>query len=412
MMEKRNGLKVEISRGLKPGPAPQSASTATENVYIRVRQSLVVSDPTIANPTTVNPPPSIPQSSGHLYLIKGSIDDIRRFAGATVDWIIKVAHLICDPSGAGQVYTHRTGTPLYWYDRDRDASGWVQVNLGDPLVPGIYEFVTTGGPITLSKISERQSRSETSVGSDEFSSASFHRDLELRDGKACVVNGADRALIPSHLVPKRIGTDGAKDVVTRFVGAGAALDIHRFHPDIGVLLFCPLEYLVDNYMLGFYHVAGQIYTLHNFDPDDPDVPFTGTTFTDVTDLPPLHMYSVTLSVHDARYRLPPKGVFDWHYLQCVLRRFATDQYKNLPNNSFFVYPFEKLSENGFEDNANDDDDDEPPYYSYCVHRVMAEHWEKRREQEQFKEIEKWSSEITSPGVERGCLASVRNCLIC
>jgi hypothetical protein len=244
---KGSKTKAQVSLTGKGAPASHSATTGSQTVYIRVRQSALQ----VPNSNTVNPPPSIPQPSGHLYLIQGSIDDIRRYAGATVDWIINVAHLICDPFGAGQVYTHRTGTPTYWYDRDRD-DGWLQVNLGDPLVPGIYEFVTTG-PITLSKISKRQSHSVTSAGS-ESSSTTFSRHLELRDG-GCVVTRAATSLIASHLIPKRLGTDGAKEVVTRFVAANAALDVHRFHPDIGVLLFSALDSLVDQYKLGFYHVG-------------------------------------------------------------------------------------------------------------------------------------------------------------
>jgi hypothetical protein len=95
------------------GMATQSATMGSQTLYIRVHQSLV-----FPNPTFVNLPPSIPQLSGHLYLIQGSIDDIGQYTSATVDWIIKVAHFICDPSGIGEVYTHRMGTPLYWYDRD------------------------------------------------------------------------------------------------------------------------------------------------------------------------------------------------------------------------------------------------------------------------------------------------------
>ena len=60
------------------------------------------------------------------------------------------------------------------------------------------------------------------------------------------------SLIASHLVPKRLGTNGAKEVVTRFMGAEAARDIHRFHPCFGILLTSTLNNLVDRYKLGFY----------------------------------------------------------------------------------------------------------------------------------------------------------------
>jgi len=410
--KKVSKTKAQVSFTGKGAPASQSATTGSQTVYIRVRRSLVFPNPTTPNPTIVNPPPSIPQLSGHLYLIQGSIDDIRRYAGATVDWIIKVAHFICDPSGVGKVYTHRTGTPLYWYDRDRDAD-WLQVNLGDPLAPGIYEFVMTG-PIELSKISEIQSRSVTSVGS-ESSSTTFRRHLELRDG-GCVVTRAATSLIASHLIPKRMGTDGAKDVVTRFEGVIAALNVHRFHPETGVLLFSALDSLVHHYKLGFYHVVvsnpwesgilspntatlqGQTYTLHNFDTDDPNLPYTGVRFPGLPDPPSLRMRPVTLSVHDGSDHLPPKGVFDWHYLQCVVKRFGTDQYKTVPNIAFFVCPFKTAdddSEDEFEDN---DDNNEPPFPTYPFDRFMAKQWNKHREQEGFRGMAQWSSGITS-GVE-------------
>ena len=175
---------------------------AWTGIIIRVHQSLII--PTTAttsdstgtpHPTqagssypysttgTSNLPPSIP---GYLYLIKGSLDEIRRYSGTTADWIIKIASSICDPFGEGQIYTHTTGALSDWYDRDRDSS-WRQVGLGDPLLPGIYEFVTTAGNlITLSRISERKARSKTSRGSGS-SATSFRRHLELRDDKRCVV---------------------------------------------------------------------------------------------------------------------------------------------------------------------------------------------------------------------------------
>jgi len=46
-----------------------------------------------------------------------------------------------------------------------------------------------------------------------------------------------------------------------------------------------------------------------------------------------------LSVHSGNEALPPKGVFDWHYLQCVAKRFATDEYKEVPGVYFSVLPF-------------------------------------------------------------------------
>jgi len=77
------------------------------------------------------PPPSDTGSTGHLYLIAGTFEDINRHAGRTADWIAKVAHLICDLRGAGQVYTHATGTWIESYALPK-VSNWRH--------PGTYEF--------------------------------------------------------------------------------------------------------------------------------------------------------------------------------------------------------------------------------------------------------------------------------
>ena len=45
----------------------------------------------------------------HMYLIEGTFSDIAQFAGTTVEWIIRVAHLLCDPLGNVHVFTHTTG---------------------------------------------------------------------------------------------------------------------------------------------------------------------------------------------------------------------------------------------------------------------------------------------------------------
>ncbi|KAF9458040.1 hypothetical protein BDZ94DRAFT_1313639 [Collybia nuda] len=232
-------------------PAPV-ATTTNQFVYIRVRRDLLL--PILSIPT--DPPPAGSQSPGHIYLIEGALEDIKRYAGATVDWVIKVAHLICDPRGASRVYNHTTDTPSDWYTLDKTSS-WREVVQGDPLLPGIYEFETTS-PISLSKLSERDNHSVTTPGS-KSSSSTFAEHIKSRDGFKCVVTGSTTVLVVSHLIPKRMGSEGTKAVVTRFSGAQEAIDIHRFDPRIGILLFTSLYSLVDCYKLGFYNVTGNTY---------------------------------------------------------------------------------------------------------------------------------------------------------
>ncbi len=236
----------QISLTSEEEPAGQSTATTMmthdQYIYIRVRSNLLRS----FQPATTNPP------TRHLYLIKGTIEDIRRYAGTTVDWVIKVAHLICSPTRVGQVYIHTTCTPQYWYDRDR-GTDWRQVLLGGPLLPGIYEFESSV-PIVLSRLSIRKTRSKTSLRS-ESSASTFNRKIKKRDGGTCVITSAPSSLIASHLIPKRMGTEGAKAVVMEFVGAQTAIDVHRFHPMIGIFLLSSLDKRVDLYKLGFYHNA-------------------------------------------------------------------------------------------------------------------------------------------------------------
>jgi len=87
-------------------------------IYIRIRNALLR-----PIPATATNPPANPEAPSHLYLIKGTYKDIQRYAGTTVDWIIKVARL-CDPLGKGHVYTHTTGT-------SSDGIPWTERPAGD-----------------------------------------------------------------------------------------------------------------------------------------------------------------------------------------------------------------------------------------------------------------------------------------
>lgn len=105
------------------------------------------------------------------------------------------------------------------------------------------------------------------------------------------------------------------------------------------------------------------------------------------------MYQVTLSVHGGNKPLPPPGVFDWHYLQCVTRKFGTNQYKQIPNIAFFVYTFKTADDDSDSEEFEDDVNDEPPCPSYRFDRMMGQIYQKHQEQERFKELAQWASEV-------------------
>lgn len=225
--------KVEDRYQYPPGGATETLES--DLVYLRVRRDFILPIPTL----TSIPPPAQPLLTGHIYLIESTLGDIKRYAGAMVDWVIKIAQLICDPFREGRLYTHTTETPSHWHDSDRTPE-WRQVVLGDPLQPGIYEFEPVGS-VCLSRISERNKHSKTTEDSRPFSTR-FRNEVGECDGK-CVVTQTSSPVVASHLIPKRLGTDGAQAVAERFCGMQDAANIHKFDPRIGVLLTTNLDFM-------------------------------------------------------------------------------------------------------------------------------------------------------------------------
>ena len=92
---------------------------------------------------------------------------------------------------------------------------------------------------------------------------------------------------------------------------------------------------------------------------------------------------------------PPPGVFAWNYTQCVLTKFATDEYKGLANISHFVVPFRTEDDDDddpeFDDPGNIED---PPYPSYLLDLAWSRRCQEAEELEQRQDIEKWRSVVS------------------
>ena len=187
----------------------------------------------------------------HMYLIEGTFSDIARFAGTTVEWIIRVAHLLCDPLGNVHVFTHTTGSLSDWYSSDRTPS-WQEVTHGDQLLPGIYEIEITH-PIVISQICEQDKISVTTT-EPAFNATAFH-DLLIKCDAICVVSGSEAPLKASYLIPRHIGSDRARDIMEQFADVTEATGIHNYDPRIGIMLFKGVGYWVDHFQVGFYHIA-------------------------------------------------------------------------------------------------------------------------------------------------------------
>jgi len=111
-------------------------------------------------------------------------------------------------------------------------------------------------------------------------------------------------------------------------------------------------------------MSGSIY-LHLF-LDEP-LSIYGTQDLTAT-LPGVHGRQITLTSHDPTISHPPVGTFDWHYIQCVLKKFASPDYQGLQNIYAFTFPFHTQEDEDEDDSVWDLDDERhlknPPYPSY------------------------------------------------
>jgi hypothetical protein len=84
--------------------------------------------------------------------------------------------------------------------------------------------------------------------------------------------------------------------------------------------------------------------------------------------------------------VPPPGLFRWHYLQCVLKRFAHEDYKNLENIDFSELP---LRMEGDSDDDGTDSEAEWPSLVLDLGRVMKNSLEER--EERHRAVATWIS---------------------
>ena len=75
--------------------------------------------------------------------------------------------------------------------------------------------------------------------------------------------------------------------------------------------------------------------------------------------------------------MPLKGAFDWHYVQCILKKFGTAEYRAIVNIRFLADPFETDSDYSDDECGDRDDTDatwpSSPSYHDDQFRVGKEH---------------------------------------
>jgi len=312
-------------------------------VYLRINRRLLL----LPNPPTQNqpnPPSSQPflGETSNLNIIAGRLRDIQTFSGPTVDWLIHVARLILDPRGAGILYTFQTETVQYWLNREL-AGSWRQVAAGEQLQPTIYEYRRLDGqPMDLTRICDCQI--------DSMSTRHTREEAEFRNAIPtqhieCIISRAsyDRTLTSSHLIPACLGDAGVQYIFERFTGLSNP--VTRHHQSITIPLNLFLDAFVASFELGFWNTGDVCisslctlpcidmvqnqYEVHVFIPHELNINGLQRGPND----PHLHRYVISVRTD------PPSGVFAWHYVQCVLRRFGTEEYRAVNNIVHFAFEF-------------------------------------------------------------------------
>ena len=104
-------------------------------------------------------------------------------------------------------------------------------------------------------------------------------------------------------------------------------------------------------------------------------------------LPALHLYPVTLWVHDGTEYLIGT-------ICSVAKRFATPVYKLAPEIYFHVCPFKTASDES-DDEFEDNDEIEPPCPTYRFDQFIAEQGRKQMMHERNQEVALWSTGVVA-----------------
>ncbi|KAK2465889.1 hypothetical protein APHAL10511_001530 [Amanita phalloides] len=271
---------------------------------------------------TTGPPDHAASPSDFTCLLRGLLDDFLLYSGQEQsEWLIDIAHDICDPA-------QKRGSLKVW---DMAEQMWRNVNGTDPPIASTYCYdVQT--MISLSKISNRSGKSKTTATSHPSTMA---RRVKQRDDQQCWVTRVREPLINSHVCPKRMGDHVFRVIYRNFVSTPPPT-LSLYDDICGISLVTLLGSWFDTYELGLRLVAPNEYICHSFLPPGYPRDWQRTTAGTVSAIPtsmvgdPIHGHRAgpPLPHHP---RNPPPGLLRWHYLQCVINKFAHSDYKAMQN---------------------------------------------------------------------------------
>lgn len=205
------------------------------------RPAANITNDTLAQSIMTTGPPN-PTSSDLTCLLSGPLDDFLLYSRLEQSqWLIDIAHDICDPA-------QKHGSLKVW-----DASGqaWRDVNRIDPLTASTYLYdVQT--VVSLSKISERAGKSRTSATGNASTMA---KRVKQRDGGLCWVSRMNNPVTNSHVCLKRMGDHLLRIVYSAFVSSPPPPALSIYDEICGITLTRNLDAWFDTYELGLRFVA-------------------------------------------------------------------------------------------------------------------------------------------------------------
>ncbi|KAF8191620.1 hypothetical protein K438DRAFT_1830836 [Mycena galopus ATCC 62051] len=308
--------------------------------------------------STAMTPGATSPANPSICLLSGPLGDFLRYSGQEASkWLIDIAHDICDPANL-------RGSLLVW---SQSQSQWGPVANTDPLTASTYRYdLPVGITVGLSKISERIRKSLTTATGN----ASTMGDRVKRRDRTCWVTAAHAPLVNSHILPKRMGDHLGRIIFQNFT------------------LSKTFDAWFDTYDMGLRFVSPNNYECHMFAIAPANMEYTLLGLLDTpTPYPIIHGHHAA-PPRPQLDKVPPPGLFRWHYLQCVLRRFAHDDYKNLTNIYFSELP---LRMEGDSDDEGTDSEAEWPSMGFDLGRGVEKSLEER--EERHGAVAKWITTV-------------------
>ena len=207
----------------------------------------ITSDTLAQSSLIMTPPNTTNANANHLTnLLSGPLTDFLTFSRQDhSQWLIDVAHDICDPS-------RRRGWLMVWVrDATLDMGTWRAVSPTEPLIASVYLY-DIEHVVSLLKISGRAGKSKTT--SHGIASTMANR-VKDRDGQRCWVSGVWPPLKNGHIFPKRMGDHLLRAVYTTFVQTPPPPALSIYDEMCGITLSTFLDSLFDKYEFGLRLVA-------------------------------------------------------------------------------------------------------------------------------------------------------------